>query len=99
LFDIYINSTIGEDDLFSLYPWISELVDSKKPIIRNSSLQYEPLGAILGQVIKANEFPFIEAIQQDNQILYHPLVANDTPFNWCDIGPGDCQVVEGVISD
>ena len=35
---------------------------------------------LLGQVIKANEFPFIEAIQQNNQIIYHPLGTDDSPF-------------------
>jgi serine phosphatase RsbU (regulator of sigma subunit)/uncharacterized protein YigA (DUF484 family) len=79
-----------------IYLW-----DNKELVFRQSEyfgFSKNELG-LLGQVIKANEFPFIEAIQQDNQILYHPLVANDTPFNWCDIGLGDYQVVEGVVSD
>lgn len=54
---------------------------------------------LLGRVIKADEFPFIEDIQQFNHILYHPLGAESTPSNWCDIDQGDYQIVEGVISD
>ncbi len=53
----------------------------------------------LGQVIKANEFPFIEAIQQNKQIHYHALDTDDYPFTWSEISPGDYQAVEGIISD
>jgi sigma-B regulation protein RsbU (phosphoserine phosphatase) len=67
LFDKYINNTIGEDDLFSLYPWISELLNSKKPVIRNSPFQYEPLGAILN-------------LNSDYSALGIPLIINDRPI-------------------
>jgi sigma-B regulation protein RsbU (phosphoserine phosphatase) len=86
LFDKYINSTISEDDLFSLYPWLFELLNSKVPVIRNSPFQYEPLGAILGFTsdYSAIGFPlFINNLpigtivladhhpdQYDNEVLY-----------------------------
>jgi transcriptional regulator with GAF, ATPase, and Fis domain len=67
LFDQYIHSTIGEDDLFSLYPWISELLNSSTPIIRNSPFQYEPFGAILG-------------LNSDYSAIGAPLFINDKPI-------------------
>ncbi len=48
LLDKYFDRTVGEDDLLSVYPWISEIIDSKLPIIRNTPFQYEPIGAIMG---------------------------------------------------
>jgi serine phosphatase RsbU (regulator of sigma subunit) len=67
LFDKYINSTIAEDDLYSLYPWILELLNSKQPVIRNSAFQYEPLGAILG-------------LNNDYSAIGIPLIINDNPI-------------------
>ena len=67
LFDKYFNSTIGEDDLLSIYPWISEILNSKTPVIRNSPFQYEPLGAILG-------------FNSDYSAIGAPLFINDQPI-------------------
>ena len=53
----------------------------------------------LGQVFKANEFPFIEAILQSNQIIYHPMIHPGLQVTWNEIAPGDYQVVERIISD
>ena len=48
LLDNYVDSAVGEEDLISIYPWISEILLSKVPLIRNSAYQYEPIGAIIG---------------------------------------------------
>jgi serine phosphatase RsbU (regulator of sigma subunit) len=53
----------------------------------------------LGQEIKANRFPFIEAIQINKQILYHSLGTDDSPFSWGKISQGDYLVVEDNKSD
>jgi sigma-B regulation protein RsbU (phosphoserine phosphatase) len=54
---------------------------------------------ILGQVFKSKEFPFIDAIQQSNQIIYHSIGVEKSPLAWNEIEPGDYQVVERIISD
>ena len=79
-----------------IYLW-----DSKELVFRQS--EYFGFSkndlTLIGQEIKANEFPFIEAIQQGNQILYHLLGKEDSPFNWSEITSGDYQMVEGIVSD
>ncbi len=74
LLDKYFDRTIGEDDLLSVYPWISEIIDSRSPIIRNSPFQYEPIGAILGL---NNDYSAIAAplINQD-QIIGFVVIAH-----------------------
>jgi GAF domain-containing protein len=37
----------GSTDLLSIYPWFSEIIKSKQPIINNSASIFEPLGQIL----------------------------------------------------
>ncbi len=53
----------------------------------------------LGLEFKANEFPFIEAILQSNQIIYHPVGPAISPEAWNEIAQGDYRVVERIISD
>jgi phosphoserine phosphatase RsbU/P len=55
--------------------------------------------ALLGEVIKANEFPFIETIQKEKQILFHPLDADDSPHDWLDFPLDNFYKVESKISD
>lgn len=55
--------------------------------------------AIIGQVIKANEFPFIETIQQNNQIVCHPLDSVNSPLSWNEIAPDDYYVIEEITLD
>jgi sigma-B regulation protein RsbU (phosphoserine phosphatase) len=51
--------------------------------------------ALIGQVIKANEFPFIEAIKLRDQIIYHTLGPTNSPFSWNEIAPDDYHFIEG----
>lgn len=53
----------------------------------------------LGQSFKANEFPFVETIQQTNQILYHPCCPGNAPLSWNEFASGDYQVIEGNNSE
>jgi hypothetical protein len=53
----------------------------------------------MGQVIKANEFPFIETIKQSNQIICHSLGTLNSPLSWNEIGLDDYQIIEGLITD
>ena len=53
----------------------------------------------LSQVFKANEFPFLEAILQSNQIIYHPVDSSGSPLSWNEIALGDYHVVERNLSD
>jgi serine phosphatase RsbU (regulator of sigma subunit)/transcriptional regulator with GAF, ATPase, and Fis domain len=79
-----------------IYLW-----DSKDLVFRQSELfgfSKNDL-IIMGQVIKANEFPFIETIQQSNQIVYHPLGPANSPVTWNEIAPGDTFIVEGFAPD
>jgi len=48
IFNQYIQNTDDVNDLLTIYPWISEVVNTKIPGLRRSSSTYEPLGAILG---------------------------------------------------
>jgi sigma-B regulation protein RsbU (phosphoserine phosphatase) len=54
---------------------------------------------LLGQVFKVNEFPFIEAIQQTNQIIYHSVSPANLPLAWNEIAPGEYQIVGGINPD
>jgi sigma-B regulation protein RsbU (phosphoserine phosphatase) len=79
-----------------IYLW-----DSKNLVFRQS--QYYGISKndlnMLGQVIKVNEFPFIEAIRQNDQIIFHSMSPASSPLDWNDIAPGEYQVIEGIISD
>ncbi len=55
--------------------------------------------AITGQVIKANEFPFIEIIKQRDQIIYHSLGPSNSQLSWNEIASGDYHFIEGNIPD
>jgi serine phosphatase RsbU (regulator of sigma subunit)/putative methionine-R-sulfoxide reductase with GAF domain len=79
-----------------IYLW-----DSKDLVFRQSEFYGFSKNdlTILGQVFKANEFPFIEAIQRTNQIIYHPIGSANLPIDWNDLVPGDYQVIEGNIPD
>lgn len=54
---------------------------------------------IMGTVIKAKEFPFIEAIQHNNQIICHPIGTANSPPSWNEITPGDYHVIEDITLD
>ena len=54
---------------------------------------------LVGQEINGDSFPFINAIQKHNQIIYHTLRSEDSPANWNEIITGDYQIVEGVIDE
>ena len=55
--------------------------------------------ALMGQVIKANEFPFIETIKQRDQIIYHSLGPMNSPLYWNEIVPDDYHFIEGNTQD
>jgi phosphoserine phosphatase RsbU/P len=54
---------------------------------------------MLGEVIKGDEFPFIEVIQQGMQILYHPLRSDADPATWNEISVDETRVVETIASN
>ncbi len=54
--------------------------------------------ARMGREIKGNEFPFVKAIHQGNQILYQPLGVETDPFEWSEINSGDYRIVESIVS-
>lgn len=51
--------------------------------------------AVIGQMVKANEFPFIETIKQRDQIIYHSLGPASSPLSWDEIAADDYQSIEG----
>ncbi|PWB52976.1 MAG: hypothetical protein C3F13_10155 [Anaerolineales bacterium] len=55
--------------------------------------------ALLGQVIRADEFPLIEGIQISKQIVYHSLGHDSSPTNWNEIASGGYQYVDTVSSE
>jgi len=55
--------------------------------------------ALIGQEIKANEFPFIETIKQKDQIIYHSLVSTTSPLSWNEIAPIEYHFIEGNTQD
>jgi sigma-B regulation protein RsbU (phosphoserine phosphatase) len=78
-----------------IYLW-----DSKESVFKQSEYYGFSKNEVilLGQEIKANEFPFIESIQHANQILYHLLGPDDSPVRWSEFNPGDFQILESMIS-
>jgi sigma-B regulation protein RsbU (phosphoserine phosphatase) len=55
--------------------------------------------APLKDVLKLNEFPLIEALLENDRIIYHSLKPDITPTSWIEISPGDYQIIEGVDPD
>jgi sigma-B regulation protein RsbU (phosphoserine phosphatase) len=55
--------------------------------------------AMIGQEIKANEFPFIDTIKSRDQIIYHSLGTSHSPIFWNEIEADDYDVVEGNNTD
>jgi serine phosphatase RsbU (regulator of sigma subunit) len=55
--------------------------------------------AMLGQVIKSNEFPLIESIQDSRQIVYHSLSYDSSPVSWNEIVSGDYQYVNNLATE
>jgi sigma-B regulation protein RsbU (phosphoserine phosphatase) len=49
----------------------------------------------IGQQFSAQHFPLIDTIQQQNQIIYHPLGSEDTPLIWNKITGSECFRIEG----
>ncbi|MFZ2095620.1 MAG: SpoIIE family protein phosphatase, partial [Anaerolineales bacterium] len=54
---------------------------------------------LMDQIIKGNEFPFIDAIHKSNQIIYHPLGINHSPLSWSEISAGEYLVLEEMKSE
>ncbi len=50
----------------------------------------------MGQVIKANEFPLVEAIQKLDCIIYASLGGDLSPGSWSEIQIDDYHVIEGT---
>ncbi len=59
----------------------------------------KPELAMLGQVIKASEFPLVEGIQASKLIVYHSLSHESSPSMWNEIAHGDYQFVTNVSSE
>jgi serine phosphatase RsbU (regulator of sigma subunit) len=55
--------------------------------------------ALLGQVIRADEFPLIEGIQVSKQIIYHSLSHDGSPTGWSEITLDGCQFVDTAASE
>ncbi len=55
--------------------------------------------SLIGQVIKSSEFPFIKAIQQNDQIVYHVLGPINSPSAWNDIEEGDYYFIERITPE
>jgi serine phosphatase RsbU (regulator of sigma subunit)/putative methionine-R-sulfoxide reductase with GAF domain len=79
-----------------IYLW-----DSKDLVFRQS--EYYGLSKNdlikMGQAFKADEFPFVKAIQQTNQILYHSCCPGNAPLTWNEFTSGDYQVIRGKNPD
>jgi sigma-B regulation protein RsbU (phosphoserine phosphatase) len=54
---------------------------------------------LMGQVIKGNEFPFINEIHQSNHVIYHALETNESPLAWNEISIGEFHILEEIKSD
>jgi sigma-B regulation protein RsbU (phosphoserine phosphatase) len=79
-----------------IYLW-----DSKDLVFRQSEYYGFSKNELnnLGQEFKADEFPFIKAIQRSNQIIYHSVGPSNSPIDWNEIEPGEYQVIEQISSD
>jgi sigma-B regulation protein RsbU (phosphoserine phosphatase) len=54
---------------------------------------------LMGQVIKAHEFPLLKEIQKQGMIIYYPLSSEDTPASWNEISSIDYHVLERMTND
>ncbi len=51
------------------------------------------------QIIRSDEYPFIETILEYNQIAYHQLDPTSSPANWNKIAVGDIHLFEVISAD
>jgi GAF domain-containing protein len=66
LLEQYLQNPAESIELFSIYPWISEVINSKILMIRESTSTFDPLGAILDY-------------KSDYSAIGAPLIINDQP--------------------
>jgi sigma-B regulation protein RsbU (phosphoserine phosphatase) len=59
----------------------------------------KPEIALLGESIKGEEFPFIEAIQREMKIIYHELGLEDNPNTWRECLQGDYSIMDSLTTD
>jgi sigma-B regulation protein RsbU (phosphoserine phosphatase) len=52
--------------------------------------------AVMGQSVKPDEFPLLEAIHKTDRIIYYSLSTNDLPASWNKIASNDCQIIEAI---